>query len=213
MPSNPTAPGLGHGRLLGGEPGRRWKLPLATDRGTPTPWQATKMPTMSQASQVERLPMVSPRLLGRPGTARRELSQVLPSRDRYELRSEHIPARVSEHIPARVGTPPLKCQDTSATDHSDSWWSLSQPLMALHWPRHGRWTSGNVALLSALAAFAVPAAFGVAQPLPTVPADATQPGLGHRGLLVGEPFRLGQGHPDSPAAGEHPAAAARLPRP
>src|SRR5512132_3302535 len=62
------------------------------------------------------------------------------------------------------------------------------------WPRHGRRASGNVALLSALAAFAVPAAFGVAQPLPAVPADATQPGLGHRGLLVGEPFRLGQGH-------------------
>jgi hypothetical protein len=55
-------------------------------------------------------------------------------------------------------------------------------------------------LLSALAAFAVPAAFGVAHPLPTVPADATQPGLGHRGLLVGEPFRLGQGHPEGPDA-------------
>src|SRR5215211_9503827 len=73
--------------------------------------------------------------------------------------------------------------------------------------------SGGAALFSAAAAFAVPAAFGVAQPLPTVPADATQPGLGHSGLLVGEPFRLGQGHPEGPAAGEHPAAATRLPRP
>jgi hypothetical protein len=77
--------------------------------------------------------------------------------------------------------------------------------MSLPWPCHGRWTSGNVSLLSALAAFAVPAAFGVVQPLPAVPADATQPGLGHSGLLVGEPFRLGQGHPQGPDAGQHPA--------
>jgi hypothetical protein len=71
---------------------------------------------------------------------------------------------------------------------SDWWSSLSHPLMALPWPRRGRRTSRNIPLLSALAALAIPAAFGVAQPLPTVPADATQPGLGHRGLLVGEPF-------------------------
>ena len=88
---------------------------------------------------------------------------------------------------------------------SDSWCGrFPIRLWPLHWPRHGRWTSGNVPLLSALAAFAVPAAFGVAQPLPTVFADATQPGLGHSGLLVGEPFRLGQGHPEGPDAGEHP---------
>jgi hypothetical protein len=42
------------------KPGRRWKLPLATDRGNPTPVQATKMPTMAQATQVERLPIASP---------------------------------------------------------------------------------------------------------------------------------------------------------
>jgi hypothetical protein len=34
--------------------------------------------------------------------------------------------------------------------------------------------------------------------------DATQPGLGHRGILVGEPFRLGQGHPEGPDARENP---------
>jgi hypothetical protein len=62
------------------------------------------------------------------------------------------------------------------------------------WPRHGRGTSANVALLSALAAFAVPAAFGVAQALPAVESESASPGLGHRGLHSHEPYRLDGGN-------------------
>jgi len=62
------------------------------------------------------------------------------------------------------------------------------------WPRHGRGTSAHVALLSALAAFAVPAAFGVAEALPAVESESASPGLGHRGLLGHEPYRLDEGN-------------------
>jgi hypothetical protein len=62
------------------------------------------------------------------------------------------------------------------------------------WPRHGRGTSANVALLSALAAFAVPAPFGVAQALPAVESESASPGLGHRGLHGHEPYRLDEGN-------------------
>jgi hypothetical protein len=122
----------------------------------------------------------------------------------------------------RAGAEPQVGGGRAGQDHQERWRLATHGgrspirLWPLHWPRHGRRTSGNVPLLSAPAAFAVPAAFGVTQPLPTVPTDATQPGLGHSGLLVGEPFRLGQGH-STPSrgsrCGEHPAAAARLPRP
>jgi single stranded DNA-binding protein len=126
---------------------------------------------------------------------------------------------VVEVVAEELGAKPAVDDRHASQDHQERWRLATHggrsPIRSwpLTWPRHGRGTSGNVALLSTLAAFAVPAAFGVPHPLPTVPADATQPGLGHRGLLVGEPFRIGQGHPEGPDAGQHPAAAARLPRP
>jgi hypothetical protein len=67
-----------------------------------------------------------------------------------------------------------------------------------------------VSLDSAAAAFAVPAAFGVAQPLPAVPADPTQEGLGHGGLLAGEPVRVSQSQPEGPDPGQDPGSVVPL---
>ena len=55
-------------------------------------------------------------------------------------------------------------------------------------PRHGETCAAGDALLLASAAFAVPAPLGVAQPLPAVLANPTEPGLGHGDLLGQEPF-------------------------
>jgi len=49
-------------------------------------------------------------------------------------------------------------------------------------------------LLSALATFAVPTAFGVAEALPAVESESASPGLGHRGLHGHEPYRLDEGN-------------------
>ena len=54
--------------------------------------------------------------------------------------------------------------------------------------RNGETCAAGDALRLASAAFAVPAALGVAQPLPAVLANPTEPGLGHSYLLGQEPF-------------------------
>src|SRR5215207_2040974 len=54
----------------------------------------------------------------------------------------------------------------------------------------GRAPTGELVLLSAVAAFAVPAALGVAEALPAVESESASPGLGHRGLLAHRPYRL-----------------------
>jgi hypothetical protein len=54
----------------------------------------------------------------------------------------------------------------------------------------GRSPTGEVVLLSTIAAFAVPAALGVAQALPAMESEPATPGLGHRGLLGHSPYRL-----------------------
>lgn len=66
------------------------------------------------------------------------------------------------------------------------------------------------AFLPAAAAFAVPLAVGAAQALPAVESESASPGLGHRGLLGSEPYRLGEGSCRS-AAQEHRRTAPSLP--
>jgi hypothetical protein len=67
-----------------------------------------------------------------------------------------------------------------------------------------------VALGSAAAAFAVPAALGVAQPLPAVQSEPTAPGRGHGGLLGGEPGRLAEGDPEGNDPGQDSAGVVAL---
>ena len=56
----------------------------------------------------------------------------------------------------------------------------------------GRAPSHEVVLLSAVAAFAVPAALWIADALPAVESESASPGLGHRGLLAHRPYRLNE---------------------
>ena len=60
-------------------------------------------------------------------------------------------------------------------------------------PWHGETCAAGDALLFASAAFAVPAPLGVAQPLPAVLANPTEPGLCHGYLLGQVPFWFGEG--------------------
>jgi hypothetical protein len=97
-------------------PVSRWKLPLSTDRETDTAKQTTKIASMDQATRVERLRTVMPRLLWSPSTYSTEVSTVatlqltavhsmgIPSRHRYELR--HNDER-------RLCDKPVKKQDLS----------------------------------------------------------------------------------------------------
>jgi hypothetical protein len=55
-----------------------WKVPLATARRSPTTRLTMMTASMDQATQLQRLPTVPPRLLGHPGTALRELGNVVP---------------------------------------------------------------------------------------------------------------------------------------
>jgi hypothetical protein len=64
---------------------------------------------------------------------------------------------------------------------------------------HRRASSAEGPLLSAPTAFAVPAAFGVAQPLPAVLANPTEPGLCHGYLLSQKPFWFGEGDLQGPS--------------
>jgi hypothetical protein len=68
----------------------KWKLPLATDRGTPTPSTATKTASMDQATQVQRLRTVSPRLLWSRRTVSAKLASVVGhvSSPRRSLRAD-----------------------------------------------------------------------------------------------------------------------------
>jgi hypothetical protein len=70
-------------------------------------------------------------------------------------------------------------------------------------------TAGG-ALLPAPAAFAVPAPFGVAQPLPAVPSNSAQQGLGHGGLLGQELFRLDEGNSEGNDPGQDPGSVVAL---
>jgi hypothetical protein len=62
-------------------------------------------------------------------------------------------------------------------------------------PRHGETCAAGDALLLASAAFLVPAPLGVAQPLPAVLANPTEPGLCHGYLLGQEPVLVRCGRP------------------
>jgi hypothetical protein len=63
---------------------------------------------------------------------------------------------------------------------------------------------------SATAAFALPIALRAAEALPAVESESTAPGLGHHGLLVYAPGRLGEGDPEGPDPGQHPAGVVQL---
>ena len=66
----------------------------------------------------------------------------------------------------------------------------------------GRGTSrpAQVLLLSATAAFAIPTAVRALEALPAVESESASPGLGHRGLLGHEPYRLDEGNCRSDAS-------------
>jgi hypothetical protein len=69
---------------------------------------------------------------------------------------------------------------------------------------------GEVVLLSTPQAFAVPAAFGVAQALPAVESESAAPGRGHGGLLGQELFRLAEGNSEGNDPGQNPGSVLAL---
>jgi hypothetical protein len=89
-------------------PGSRWKLPLSTDRVTVTTKQTTKIASMDQASQVERLRKVPPRLLR--GTS---LTACRLRGDRPEIVTGFVATQ--RCLCKRI----LHVSNTSATDHLD----------------------------------------------------------------------------------------------
>jgi hypothetical protein len=76
--------------------------------------------------------------------------------------------------------------------------------------RRGLDPTAGGALLSAVAAFAVPAPLGVAEALPAVPSDSAQQGFGHGGLLGQELFRLGEGDSEGNDPGQDPGSVVAL---
>ena len=54
--------------------------------------------------------------------------------------------------------------------------------------------TAQVLLLSAAAAFAIPSTVWAAEALPAVESKSASQGLGHRGLLGHEPYRLDEGN-------------------
>ena len=137
----------------------------------------------------------------RPGTRAGRAPASAPADGRppgQHRESEGPSLRCTTATPARI---------TSAARRSDRPRPLSaRPLST----RAGPAPTAGDALRSAAAAFAVPAALGVPQPLPAVPADATAPGLGHGRLLVPEPGRLGEGRPERPHSGQDPGSVVAL---
>jgi hypothetical protein len=85
--------------------------------------------------------------------------------------------------PPRAGSPRAAAHNDSCGDSSVG---LGNAL--------GRRTSGTAQVLlgSAVAALAVSTAIRSAEALPAVESESASPGLGHRGLLGCEPYRLGQ---------------------